>query len=1222
MQLTWDQQRVVQTRDRDILVSAAAGSGKTAVLVQRILSRITDKDNPVDIDRLLIVTFTNAAAAEMRERIHGGILKRLEEDPQDENLQRQASLIHNAQITTIDSFCLFLLRNHFHEIGLDPGFRIADPGEVRLLEKEVLAEAIEDFYCALEDGAATEEEDRAFLRFCDAYAPDGKDRQIEELIERLYHCCMAHPWPQQWLDACREELKDITQGTVWKTQWMRSLWGMAAADLADALELAKDLLRLCSEPDGPYMYADVIGQDAEELERCSRLLDAMPDAECYETVRTQLSQLTFGRLPSKKDAAVSEEKRERAKQLRQLYKDIAGDLKENLFGETAARILDKEHLAAQLNLTLIRMTERYIEMLSAEKRSKNILDFSDAEHMALDVLLEGGQPTRTALAYREQYDEVMIDEYQDSNMVQEILLRAVAREERGQRDRFMVGDMKQSIYRFRLARPELFMEKYKAFQDGGSDHELICLKKNFRSRQEVLGSVNEVFEKVMRPQAGGIDYDADAALYAGAVFPKSQDEGEDLYKTEICLLDKDGMRAPMLRRAEARMIAQRIRQIVGTFPIADTDRPVDDAQPAPMRTASYRDIVILTRSEKGVVDVIRRELLAEGIPVYVSSREGYFSSQEISMLMDFLRVLNNPYDDIALCSALKSVFFGLDETGLSLLRTGSEQDTLYGCLQEAAARDERAAQITDMIMHYRRMAVVKNMTQLVSRILMDFQYIEYVSAMPAGQQRRANVEMFVEKTVDFERTSMHGLFHFIRYIEQMQKYKVEFGEASTQSEASDVVRIMTIHKSKGLEFPICFVACMDKKFNMEDMRKSVLMDADWGIASDYIDVEKRLRGETLSKRALTEKMKREAVGEEMRILYVAMTRAKEKLILTGGIDKPEEKLQKYSRLLEGRQQIPVKLLADAGQMLDFVLMAYAMGTAHLKLTQKTPQDLGLADIGSQAQTFMRREELAALCSGHMETVFSPWQEEQYRQLKEKFAFCYPHTQLEGLHTKTSVSELKRAAMEEAGLHPMFETEDTMQPYIPAFMRAERKPGGAERGSAVHRFLELLDFAAYAAFAACAEQQLIEHLKRDLDAFTQAGRITQEYAQLVPLPKIAVFLQSGAARRMMKAAAAGRLMREQPFVLSLAADRLDPRFPQEEKVLIQGIIDVCFEENGAYVILDYKTDRIESMEALYRRYKAQLDYYEEAVGRITGKRVREKILYSFALGQEKGWSADA
>lgn len=1214
MQLTKDQNLVVTTRDKDILVSAAAGSGKTAVLVQRILSKITDASHPIDIDKILIVTFTNAAAAEMRERIHREICDRLDQDRNDENLQRQASLIHNAQITTIDSFCLFLLRNHFHEIELDPCFRVADPNEMKVLEKKALDEVLEGFY---------QKKDPHFLNLCDAYSPNGKDGQVEELITRLYNRCMAQPWPMTWLNECECDLSDDLEKEIWNKQWMKYLWDLFSVTLQGALGIACSAKAVCDRPDGPYMHAELIESEIEIFKSGIQITQKPFEQKNYEAFSALINGVAFGKLSTKKDESVSPENRERVKVLRNAYKDIIADMKAKYFTDSVAGVIKKEEIANECNLTIIRLTKRYIEILSEMKREKNIIDFSDAEHMALRVLCdEEGNLTKTAMSYRDHYEEVMIDEYQDSNMVQELLLGAIAKTEDGTHNRFMVGDMKQSIYRFRLAKPEIFMEKYHMYKENNPNAVLIGLKQNFRSRREVLDSTNDVFEKVMQDSVGGITYDTDARLYPGANYPLVNESEEDLYKTEMLLFHSEGMKQADYRKAEAKMIAQKIKNMVGKFPVTDLK---NEGQ---VRMASYRDIVILTRAEKKISGLIRAELLAEGIPAHITSKEGYFSSQEVSTLMDFLRVLDNPYNDIALCSVLKSVFFSFDDEMLGLLKVNAKEKSFYDCLRVCAGvlvkaeetenqKDilkSAALHVLETVEAYRKAAVYLNVTQLVNQILMDFCYMEYVTAMPAGQQRKANVEMFVEKTVDFEKTNMHGLFSFIEYMEQLRRYEVDEGEASTLSEVADVVRIMSIHKSKGLEFPICFVACMDKEFNMSEIKPSVLIDADWGIASDYVDLTRRIKGKTLKKNVFAAKIKRDTIGEELRVLYVAMTRAKEKLILTGCTDKYAELLESYQQFFQAGNEIPIHFLSEGKNMLDYILMSYVFHQKNLKIAEVQMSDLEQNEHQALHSDVAARISLTDICRQH-EQQLSEAQRQDLEKLKEKFAFIYPYKNLQGLHTKTSVSELKKAAMDEAQLHPQFETQDKETPILPDFMKEKETSGGTDRGSAVHRFLELLDFKKY---MAVDEEYLCDSLMQDLNHFVEAGKILPEYASLISIEKIKKFFLSDIAKRMMKAAAEGRLYKEQPFVLSLTADRLNPSFPQEERILIQGIIDVYFEEDNQFVILDYKTDRIQTCEELKARYEIQLAYYEEAVSRITGKTVKEKVLYAFALGKELAW----
>lgn len=1203
MRFTPKQQEVITTRNKNILVSAAAGSGKTSVLVERILSMITDPEEPVDIDRFLIVTFTNVAASEMRERIHARILKKLEEDPTDENLQKQSALIHNAQITTIDSYCLFLLRNHFHEIELDPAFRVGDPGEIKLLEKEVLEHTLEAFYAKADD---------EFTFFADAYCPDGKDGAIETLVENLYKFSMSHPWPEEWLAECEERIDSLNESTIMQTEWMQYGLGLAYEKAEAARKLAEAAHKICMEADGPYMYSENIESDIEILTTLSEKLKGCTERSTYEAVSAVVHKPGWSRMSAKKDDTVSAEKRELVKKMRDRYKASIGEVAAETFAENSLKeVVGREKEAGRLERVLIRITGQYIRDLAAAKKEKNVLDFSDMEHYALNILIKDGQPTKTAEMYRDYYKTVMIDEYQDSNMVQELILAAVSVKEEGKCNRFMVGDMKQSIYRFRMARPEIFMEKYESYRGDKADDRLICLKQNFRSRSQVLDSTNAVFRRIMIPQIGGVVYDDDAALYPGAEYEPAQG-----CETELCLAVTDGGNSEQRRMAEAYMIAEKIKQLKAGFKVGD-------------RSLEYRDIVILLRSGSGVDEKLKEILNSEGIPAHVTLKSGYFSATEISRLMDLLRVMNNPYVDIPFCSVATSVFFGMTDEEIALITAEAERGvSLYERFLAAAQGTggglpekirEKAQHMLAVLEELRGEAAVCSMTELVSKILTRFHYVEYVSALPAGQQRKANVEMFVQKTVDFEKTSFHGLFHFLRYMEQLKKYEVDFGEAATLTETADVVRIMTIHKSKGLEFPVCFVAGLDKKYNLRDTSDTVLLDADWGVAANCVRPKERTTGKTMRKMMFSRKMKRDSLGEELRVLYVAMTRAKEKLILTGAIggesDRDALRAETMAVCAPDEPTLPADLIERCPSALEHVLRAWACDPSCLQVTEVNEEEIQRKQVRSLSGRMIREERMRMLAE-LTEEEMNEDESEKIRILSDRFAYVYPHEILSSLYTKTSVSELKHAAIEEEGIPVLFETEDKEKEYLPAFMReTETVHEGAARGSAMHRVLELLDFAFY---AHTDEDAVGDCLQEDIRHLVAEGRLSEEYERLILKDKIAGFLRSDLAKRMAEAQEQGRLFKEQPFVLSVSAGLLNEAYPETEKVLIQGIVDVYFEEEDGLVIVDYKTDRVKSLQELKDRYKTQLDYYEEAIGRLTGKKVKEKVLYSFAQMDTISW----
>lgn len=1191
------QQEVIDLHGCNILVSAAAGSGKTAVLSERIVQMVCNKEHPVDIDRLLIVTFTNAAAAEMRERISLAISARLDEDPANEHLQRQSTLLHNAQITTIDSFCLFVLRNNFNDIGLDPAFRVADEGEMELLRQEVMGELLEQRFA---------EGSEAFYHCVEVYCPGGKESVLEEHILNLHNFAMSQPWPAEWLEERKKDYQIESREQMEEMHWAIFLKKHIGLLLADCAEKMAQVERICELPDGPYMYGEMAEKEREQIE-------GLLKKETLEAWETALPAVAFGRLPSKKDDSVDPAKREQAKGIRDSVKKALKDIQEHYFATPLYLAVEQMQECGSGVEMLIDLCLEFGRRMDEAKREKNLLDFSDMEHMALNILLEktaeGAQPTRTALEYREYFEEVLIDEYQDSNLVQEYLLKAVSGEDDGRFNRFMVGDVKQSIYKFRLARPELFLEKYDTYPTK-ADCRRIDLHKNFRSRREVIDTVNQVFAKIMGEEMGGIVYDESAALYAGAVYPENPDCG-----SELILLDKPDKESELSAKAmEAQGIARRIKELRRTG-------QVTDKMTGALRPVQYKDIVVLLRTNSGWDEEFKEVFEREGIPAYISSKTGYFATSEIRQVIQFLRVLDNPLQDVPLFGVLKSVFGGFTDEEIAKVRSSIGTFFLYEDLEICSAAGADSAESGDnnilssglqlkcqafleRIKRYRTYTAHMPIRKLLQTLFREFGYLHYVAALPAGEQRLANVEMLLEKAQAFEKTSYYGLYHFIRYMEQLQKYNVDYGEANILDENADVVRIMSIHKSKGLEFPVTFVAGLSKRFNMQDTSQAMIVDMDLGIGTDYVDPERRLKNKTLRKSALAAKMRAENLAEEIRVLYVAMTRAKEKLILTGVLENALEKTEKAAMEDGSEQMLSYGTLYGASSYMDLLLPIMnptAVWTAEDLAVEELKESVdgeGRLAMLSQSEKYVNQKLLETL--------------------QDRFHYVYPHSNLANLYTKTTVSELKMAALEEkedASFHVF--SEEEVVPYIPKFMQAEEKMSGAVRGSAVHKVMELLDFDKWQSEAEEEENRL--WVTQELDRMEQSGKLTEQYRQAVPPEKIGRFLQSPLARRMKAARQSGLLWREQPFVYGVPASRLnkpgETAFPMEETVLIQGIVDVFFEEEGGLVLADYKTDVINTPEELTDRYGAQLDYYEEALCKLTGKKVKEKILYSFYLGIE-------
>ena len=1207
VQWTEEQRQVIELGGRNILVSAAAGSGKTAVLVERIITMLTRKENPVDVDRLLIVTFTEAAAAEMKERIRQAIEDQAEKRPEDENLNRQATLIHSAQITTIHSFCLSVIREHFHTIDLDPAFRIGEEGELKLLRGDVMQEMLEQYY---------EEADPEFLNLIESYGGSRDDKKIEKLIERLYEFSRSYPEPDRWLAECvhayEVENMEELQATVYYQAMQKNMTGY----MAGAKELLQQGLAVCMAPDGPQMYMDALEDDLRQIER-------LEQAEGYEETYEAIQQIKWKRLASNRKNQASEEKVNFVKQVREDVKGTLKDLKSLYYELPVEDVLAEIGRCRPYMQMLARLTTDFSKRFEEIKRSRNMIDFDDMEQYAMRILTreEDGRlvPSKVAEEYQKQFYEIMIDEYQDSNLIQETILTSVSGKWSDRNNIFMVGDVKQSIYRFRLSRPELFMEKYDSYTLTDGPEQRIDLHKNFRSRKEVLAGANDIFRQIMIRDLGGVEYDDRAALYPGASYPEIADAQAD-NTPELILVDTEdeaesGVDVEKLsnREKEASVIAGRIHELIRY-------QMVKDKKTEQMRPAEFRDIVILTRSMKGYADVYMEVLKKEGIPVYAGSSEGYFETREIGVLLDYLRILNNKRQDVPLASVLRSIFGHVTDEELARIK-GSYRDKPFhqaiSCYAKEGSDEVIKSKLVtclDQMEHFRRMIPYTALHRLLDKIMQETGYRDYISALPAGEQREANLDMLLEKARIFESSSYKGVFHFIRYVEQLQKYEIDYGEANTADEQSNTVRLMSIHKSKGLEFPIVIVAGMGKQFNRQDSKGDVLMHASLGIGLESVDLETRTKCPTLIRNVIAREEVLESMGEELRVLYVALTRAKEKLIVTGTLSDPETKVREamnqalYHKENMAAHPTPMSFgqLAGAKRYLDWILPAVA-GRG-----EKSPFRIRIVDMsqvrGLQIeQTAEQMVTRQALEDWNVEEVYD---EKMQERLKQQFYYQYPYRDLEGKKLKYTVSELKKRAYlaEEAG-ELLYEDEPVV-PLIPRFLQDEEEITGAPRGTAYHRVMELLDFS---------KEYDLEGTEAAIAKMRESGRIAGEMAESVRSKDILTFLHTTSGQRMKQAAEENKLWKEQPFVLGIPARDIHPEMAEaDETMLVQGIIDVCFEEDGELVVLDYKTDKIWSEQKLLEKYQSQLEYYARALEQITGKKVGEKIIYSFTMQKEIAW----
>ncbi len=1230
MNVTWteEQKQVIELRDRNLLVSAAAGSGKTAVLVERIVRKVLDNRHPVDIDRMLIVTFTKAAAAEMRERVSEAIEKRMEEEPDNARLHRQAALVHNAQITTIDSFCLYVVRNYFQTIGLEPSFRIADPGELQLLKADVAAQVMEQQY---------EEKAEGFLKLADRYSTAKSDAALEDFMLRLHDFSQSYPWPMEWLASLPSHYAVQSTQQLQEQPWMKGFLcylGYVVQDLKKQMEHAAVL---CQDSDGPGMYLAAVQDDISLLER-------LCGCGSYEEYSMQLSSLSFTKLGVNRKYDGSVEKQEQVKKLRKTLKDTLGKIQGAYFYQDSSRMLsDISRIRPDVE-ALVQLAAAFTRAYQKGKEERNLLDFSDIEHFALRILVDEQTKETTAAAaeLREMFEEIMIDEYQDSNYVQETILKAVSREQSGQNNIFMVGDVKQSIYRFRLARPELFIEKYKTYTSCESSCQKIDLHKNFRSRKEAVDSINWIFYRIMHEDLGNVEYDDQAALYAGAVYPQEETKtdgagaegtrSDSMFQSELLIArasadELAGAGMDGWQELEARMVSARIRELMET-------QLVTDKGSGRLRPVRYRDIVILLRSVTGWADTFSKVLAESGIPAHTASRTGYFGTVEIQTILSMLSILDNPLQDIPLAAVLASPIGGLGGQELAQIRTASREHFYYYALEEyaqygdagnggqpqdgAAAQDSGNTQQDEMPQHgkkqqekehalqhkaarflalYRRLRSLASYTpihKLIQIVLKETGYASYIQAMPAGAQRRANVDMLLEKAAAYEKTSYKGLFHFVRYIEKLKKYEVDFGEADLTSENEDVVRIMSIHKSKGLEFPVVFACGMGKQFNRQDIRNRLILHPEYGIGLDYIDADRRIKKHGFIKKILENETGIENQGEELRVLYVALTRAKEKLIMAAAV---KEELSG-----DMPQSMDYFTRYRASCYLDWIYPCAAARPDLFEIKIRRPEDLQIQEAVEDAVNRLDFKQVQKLYRDSDHSL--------YEELDKKLSWQYPFASDTGLKTKISVTELKHrteAALEDAlPQEAWFQAEQ--EPILPRFLQdgeiSENK--GALRGSAVHKVLEEVDFIQSA-----QSTDRMADIKIQMQGMLKHQRITEEMKELVSPYMLAVFLNSPLAARMAKAQQQGQLHKEQPFVMGIPASRVYEG-ASEELVLIQGIVDVYWAEDGELVILDYKTDAVKEEAELIKRYRTQLELYAEALEKAAGMRVKEKVIYSFAL----------
>ena len=1322
---TVEQQSVIDSRNSNLLVAAAAGSGKTAVLVERIIQMITDENNPIDIDKLLVVTFTNAAASEMRERVGDAIGKALDNNPENTHLQNQLILLNKASITTIHSFCLEVIKSNFHKINLDPNFRIGDTTECNILKSEALEDVFEELY---------KERNQGFLNLVESYAEKRGDNELQNIILSIYSFAMASPYPNDWLIKSAEDFNIDDDFRFENSAWAKSILDTVRIEIS-GIEVS--MKKALEEVEGIEELETFTEKLKIEYLKVKDLLKACNTS--WDEAYSKMSSMSFEnyvkgvkRIPKDAPEYIKEAK-DKAKSIRDKAKKSLEDIIQSSFYKNSESIKEEIQylypIVKSISETIIKFEKEY----SKRKREKGIIDFGDIEHFALSILTEKDEdgniltdeygnaiPSDVALMYRDKFYEIFIDEYQDSNLVQEVLLSTIAKIKTP--NRFMVGDVKQSIYRFRQAKPEIFQEKYETYgTTEGSLYRKIMLYKNFRSRAEVLDSANYIFENIMSKNIGEIEYTEKERLNLGASFKENDNENTIVGgPTEIHLIQKN--KAENLDenieeakdeeeidniQLEARMVGKIIQDLMK--PKEDGKiQMVYDKKIDAYREVQFKDIVILLRATSAWAPVFADELMNMDIPTYADIGVGYFDTIEIKTVMSLLQVIDNPLQDIPLLAVLKSPMFAFTPEELIDIRLEDKEKSFYEALEEFAYEkvlevneskfigENKNNEIINLGKIYSELEEIHSVDDLSSfRSFEDFDefdhvdmiseskiketenekiqkenislsedpkirkaqefliklkdfkekslymstyeflwylytktgYYAYVGALPGGSQRQANLKILFERAKQFEETSFKGIFNFINFISKLKKSSTDMGSAKTLGENADVVRIMSIHKSKGLEFPIVICSGMGKNFNTQDFKKNILYHHSLGYGPQLVDFERRISFPSIAKEALKNKINIENLSEEMRVLYVAFTRPKEKLIITGSTKKIEDSIKKWSSNLDSSSTISQYSILKGKNFLDWIMPCVLKHRDLEDIREKININVeNIEDHPSKWNTKLWYKEDIILekveqKEDSIEEILKNINLDEpstdyYNEIKNKLNYEYPYNFSVTKPASISVTEIKKIQNTyEEDLSQSFFNQKTVlkRPLFVQENEEKEKIGSAERGTIVHLVMQVLDLN---------KVNTVYEIKEQIELLIKKGIITEKQSSVINSFKIYNFFKSSIGKRMLNS---DFLKREQAIYTQVKMKDVyiyddllqgESNIYDEETLMVRGIIDAYFEENGEIVLLDYKTDFVndENKEKVISRYEKQLELYSEALEKLTGKRVKEKCIYLFGIDE--------
>ncbi len=1258
METKWTDEQLlaIETRGKNLLVAAAAGSGKTAVLVERIIKIITDDNNPVDIDKLLVVTFTNAAASEMRERIGDAISKKLEEMPDSKMLQRQLALLNKSNITTIHSFCLDIIKNNFHLIDLDPGFRIGDETECTLIKQDVLIELFEDKY---------DKEDEDFLNLIEAYCTNRDDERLKEIVLKLYNFSMSGPWPSVWLREKAQEFNINSLDELEKASWYKVLKESLYLDLNNAKNGLDEAIKICEEDSDLAPYLLTLKPELNGIENAINSLN-LDLEQIYKAVK----DIEFAyRIKTVKKGIGDELDKKKVKSLRDDVKKKINQIKGGVFSisldETLNGIKNMYPIIKSLTELVIEFSDRYVK----KKMERVILDFNDLEHLCLKILTcndENGEVYASSVAqkFREKFEEVLVDEYQDSNNVQETIISMVSRKDLDNPNVFMVGDVKQSIYRFRQAKPELFLEKYNSYsEEDNKKNRKIMLYKNFRSREEVIKGVNFIFKSLMSKTVGELDYTDKEALNLGASYDEinkdnvyfQDNEFIDLDKIEVSgalelhILDKssdfedgkneindeddkenDNEEDLSAVAIEARIIAKRIKELIN--PSDGKCFMVFDKNLNRYRKITYKDIVILLRSTKNWADTIVEELSFGGIPVYADINTGYFQTIEIRTIMSLLHIIDNPMQDIYTIASMRSPIFAFTSEELADIRILNRDNYFYLNVKDIAedVYDERinkslkdkCVYFIEKIGSWREKSLYMPIDEFLWYLYSDTSYYGYVGAMVNGIQRQANLRILFQRAKQYEQTSFKGLFNFINFINKLRKSSGDLGTAKILGENEDVVRIMSIHKSKGLEFPVVFLSGCGKQFNLRDINDSLLFHEELGIGADCIDIKKRIRYTTLQKYAIKKKFELETLSEEMRILYVALTRAKEKLIITGSSYNLQKDIDAcYKAGVKGFNKVIPSELLKQKSYLKWIMTALIKHKDGDILRQGKNEFVEISDdLSSWKINFHKKSDFGtenvedSIEKKNISILSLNYSNfEVDEEIRKRLEFRYKYRDVCSVPSNISVSDIKKAEEEifEPQAENLFSEEKNRKK--PRFIMEEKGLSKAEKGTAMHFVMQKLDLN---------KVNLLNEIKEQIKNMFEKGLITKDEEESINIFKIQKFFKSNLGQRLLKAYKENKqVFRELPFITEIPVKRIEKdlidKIFNNEKLRLQGIIDCFFEEDDGIVLLDYKTDYVENgkEKEILDKYRVQIDLYTETLERVIGKKVKERYLYLFGIDKE-------